>query len=323
MFTSRAPISRVTVPLFVVLVLASSSQLHAQFVPDGNTQNFSKQLKTAVEAQKKAAENRMDSRIADIDRACQLSESQKQKLSVAAKGAVKEHIRKMNRLMVNRAKELGVEFDANADTDAEPENNEEGEGNVQQNDWEAMMIQEIVFMTMLKGGSAGTENSKVWKSAVEKVLDEEQTKKWDDWQKERTAFQRRVAVEQFVAKADRKLLLSPEQRTQLTAYVDGQHGKKLCDEAIANDVNQFGMNVWMGAAMGGGEQPDTAEADEALKKILSDSQLQEWQKTFAPQFGGMGGGGDFGAFDLIGGAMAVEGDEIGGIIEEEGGDDDK
>lgn len=317
----RAFVTRVTLPMLVVLVMATGSQLQAQFFGDANGQDMQKQLQASLELQKKAAENRIESRISDIDRACQLSDAQKQKLSIAAKGAVKAHMRDVNKSMIDYAKEMGIEFDP----DAEPEDNDgEDEVDDEQAQMQAMMAQEIFFASMFNGGnnSGDAENNKVWKSAVKKVLDEGQSKKWKEWLDERNQFQRRVAVEQFIAKADRKLLLSPEQRTQLTAYIDEKHGKKLCDEAIANDGNQFGMNVWLGGGMVAGNDDDS-EVDEELKKILSESQLDEWQKSFAPQFGGMGAGGGFGAFNVIGGAMAPAFMEAGGVIEVEESEDDK
>lgn len=314
--TIRELFTRATLPLIAVLTLTTCSQLHAQIFMDGGGEDMQeqmqKQLLKSIELQKTAAENRIQSRIADMDRACQLTDKQKQKLAIATKGAVKAHLNQAKKNMVEYAKQMGIEFDP----DAEPEEKEADENNEEEN-MQAMMAQEIFLGSMFDNGtnSNDVENGKVWQSAVKKVLDEEQTQKWEAWLAQRHLFQRRVAVEQFIARADRKLLLSPEQRDELTKYLDEKHGEQLQQQAAANDANQFGMNVFFGGAMMGGDVQQ-AEADEALKKILSESQLMEWQRNFEPQLSGMAGGG-FGGFNAIGGALAMPALEVGGEIEEE------
>ncbi len=293
MLTSRSQWARVAAPLFILFVLASSSPLQAQFFGDGGDQEemMRKQFRESLKQQKVALENWIISRIADIDRACELSDSQKQKLSIASKGAVKASMPDAKKNIAQEAKDMGFEFDPDEAPEEENEDENENENEA------AMMAQEFFFDGMMGGQTIQVEKNKVWKSAVKKVLNEEQTTKWKDWVEQRGVYQRRVAVENFIAKVDRKLLLAPEQRDELLKYVNESYGKELYEQQSQTD-SSYGIMV-----ISNGGSAALNDADEALKKILSESQLTEWMQSFEGQLSNMGdGGGAFGAFNMIGNA---------------------
>ena len=305
MCSAKTQLNKFIVPLVTLVVIAISSQLNAQVFFNGaggdNEEAMKKQFVESLKKKKAAAENRIQSRIADMDRACDLSESQQKKLSIASKGAVNAAMEKAKKSMEQQAKSMGFDIDFDElESEDEEEAEEEEDGNPNAAG-AAFAIQAVMVDSFNGGGNTNVEDHKIWKSAIKKVLDEEQTKKWDEWLEQRNAYQRRVAVENFVAKVDRKLLLSPEQREELAKYVDEKHGKKLLKKATSNDGNNLGMNIIVNGMMGGVNQADPEEADEQLKSILTESQLEEWQQSIQGQLSG--GGGFGGGINVIGNAL--------------------
>lgn len=269
--------------------------LVAQFTSSVDAQQFALQVQAngdqkemmqqqfhdSLEQHKLAAENRIASRISDLNRACELSEQQVKKLEVASKGAIKANMKVATEKLVAFSKQIGFEFDPNA----EPKEEDEEEA-----DEDNLPVRQMAFaMPFMGNNGAGNpdevEENKVWKSAIKKVLTPEQSEKWTAWVKDRKAFQRQVAVHEFIAKADRKLLLSPEQRESLAEHVDSEYGKKLAEAAAQRDANQFGANVFIGGminqAMGRGDN-GTEETEDPVKAILSESQFRQWNQSFAP-----------------------------------------
>lgn len=305
----KSRLAGITIPLLSLVLLVTSSQLQAQVFfagPGGNNEEaMKKQFIDSLEKKKVSAENRIRSRIADMDRACDLTEAQQKKLSIASKGAVKASIDKAKKSMEEQAKAMGFEIDFDEVETEDPKEDEEELDNNNAAGGAAIMVQAIGLAGPGRVGDSNVENNKIWKSAVKKVLDEDQTKKWDEWLEKRNAYQRRVAVEQFVAKADRKLLLSPQQREELAKYVDEKHGKKLLRRATSNNRNDMGMNFIINGQLGGQNAAADDEADAQLKEILSESQLQEWQDSMEGQLSGMGMG--------MGGNINVIGNAINGI----------
>lgn len=291
----------IKIPLFVLALLAMNSQLEAQVIfagPGGNDNDaMKKQFVDSLAQKKLSAENRIQSRIADIDRACDLTEMQEKKLAIASKGAINAFLEKEKKSIEQQAKAMGIDLDFDELDTEEPEEDEEDNDNNAAGG-AAMMVRAFALGGPFGNGNTNVENSKIWKTAIKKVLSEDQSKKWDEWQEQRDAYQRRVAVEQFVAKVDRKLLLSPEQREELAKYVDEKHGKKLHEQATSGNQNGLGMNVVINGRFGGPNAADNEEADEMLKEILTESQLQEWQESFERELSGRGGN-----FNFIGNAV--------------------
>lgn len=271
----------------ICLSLAVAQQANAQQVwingnGGGNANDaMRKQFMDALEKNKLAAENRIASRIADIDRACQLSDEQKRKLQIASKGAVKSSMTKAKKQMMETAKQMGINFDP--DKPEEPkEAEEEGE-----DDEEGLVERRAnfaIFPGMFGSQDANDiENEKLWKSALQKTLTKEQNDKLTQWQDQRKKYQRQVAVGNFVAKVDRELLLSPEQREKLTSAVDEKYGENLLKNALANNSQQLGRFVFAAnVAVAGGEAPEE-EKDDLVSGILTPSQTQQWQEKFAQE----------------------------------------
>lgn len=319
---SRVLLTRIAAPLLMLVILASSSPLHAQFFGGGDQEEMmKKQFSESLKQQKVALENRIKTRIADIDRACQLSDSQKQKLSIASKGAVKSSMDQAKKTITQQAKDMGFDFDP----DEEPEEKEdEAEEDRDENVQGAMMAQAFFFDGMMGQSTSQVEDNKVWQSAISKVLNEEQSAKWKNWVEQRAVFQRQIAVASFIAKADRKLLLAPEQRDELTKYVDENYGEELYSQAQID--NPYGSNMFFAGGMMGMQGGSAIEdADEALKKILTETQLSEWMQSFEGMLSNMegaaGGGFGFGFGAGGGGGGGIVGG--GNLVEVEEDEEDK
>ena len=218
--------------------------------------------------------------------------------------------------IVETSKQMGFEFDP----DEEPKEEKEDDDAPNQMGMMAMPF----FGGMGAGNPNDVEKNKVWKSAIKKVLTEEQAAKWNAWVKDREAFLQRVAVNGFIAKVDRKLLLSPEQREKLTAHVDSKHGKKLAKQAADQDANQFGMNVFFAGAMAAqfGGNEDNEKEEDPVQSILNESQYEQWKEAFVPQLDQLAGAnGAFGAMNILAPAFAV-GEPVDETEEDEDNEDD-
>ena len=240
-----------------------------QFMIQGNDQNaaMQQQFKMQIEAKRNGAVSRLQTRIADIHRAAELTEEQLKKLEIAAKGAVKAYMKKATKVIVDQAKAMGFEFDP----DAEPKEDDENADD-QPADLLGAPVMAMNWMGQFPGSVSTTvEKEKRWTTSVEKVLSEEQSEKFEKLVAERIAFRRQSAVNHFISRVDQKLLLSAKQRKELGSMIDEKYGSELARK-IEQPNNMF-------FAFGGVPQPDvdTTEVD----GILSESQIELWKTGFS------------------------------------------
>lgn len=323
---SRVSLTRcaaVVLALFTVLTLSQATLAQIIVEGGGNQEEAMKaQFRASIVQQEASAKNRIASRIADLDRACQLTDGQKLKLRIASKGAIKETVNQVKKQMAETAKQMNFEFDPD-DENGEDEGSDEDQDDEAPNE-NGIMGGNIFFdIGMMGGGSSNVEDQKIWKNAIKSILTPEQTKSWDAWLAERKSFQQQIAVGHFVARVDRTLLLSGEQREQLTAYLIEEYGEKLQEQAASRDGNQFGFNAFFaGPQFGGGAVPED-EKENPVAKFLSESQLPEWNRTFANQLRQLDNAGmGMPAINIMPALPAVRviGEEIQEIEVEEDGD---
>ena len=321
--------------VLAIAALAFSNQGVAQqfmFQADGGDKDaLAKQFTEQLAAQSAAASLRLSSRIADINRACDLSESQLKKLEIAAKGAVKASMKEAKSKMVEQAKMMGVDFDPDADDqDADDQEADDQEAEEAEEGAPAVMAANVIRRVVINGRPANPNNSaedqKLWKSSVKKVLNDEQAKQWEKWLEDREAYQTQIAVGSFVAQADRRLLLSGEQRERLAAHLGQKHGE-LFRKRAARQGGQFAaLPVFIGNRMNNAaDNEDNDEVDPVVEKILGKNQLKLWMKEFAPKLIDNGGavrvGGAFN-FNVNGAALnIVERVEVQEADEEDADDD--
>lgn len=254
---------------------------------------------------KKAFEAQINVVIEDIERSCSLSKTQVTRLRVAGKGAVQSALEKhkQQRERMQRAIQQaggGGVFQLNLNEARDEENNEEEEGDddetsedAEQEEVEgpAELLEQVIVGNRMGTGGAKATDEKIWKNAVKSVLTDKQHATYKKVLAERTAYRRKAAVTNFIARADRKLLLSGKQREQLAVIVDKTFGKEL------GERNQ-NRNVWVMMQNG-----QAAAIDYDKLSFLSKSQLAEWKRSVEGELRqlrgvpGLGGG----AFQVIGG----------------------
>lgn len=315
-----------------LLMTAESTGQQFMFQANGNDKDaMRKQFTDQLASKKSEAANRLACRISDIGRACDLTSTQTKKLEIAAKGAVNATMKDAKAAMAKQAKMMGIEFDPDEDNEEEtaPENEDEDDGNINA----ANVFQAVIIDGFEGNSNQSPESQKIWTSSLKKVLSEEQAKQWEQWQADRKTYQTEMAVGSFVAKADRRLLLSGEQREQLAAHLVENHGELLRKRADRRESNQFGGVFVLNAVNNviGGEVEDEENTDGKIGEILTVEQLEIWNKEFAsklksnPAGNVMGGGVNMGAINLNvnGAALNIGGLDAPMIIEEEEEEDDE
>ena len=202
------------------------------------------------------ANYRLQSRLADIDRAVELSEAQERKLKIAAKGAVQNFMEKENERLIAQARKIGFELDLTAEID--------------------QGVQMTVSYSRSRNVVAqDVEKEKIWQNSIENVLTEEQNQTLTAWLEERNAFRMNTALDLFIARVDTLLLLSPEQRVELREVVGARYGKQLWQK-LEKQMNRNGISS--------NRRSKVQEFDvEWVSEILTESQLEQWRQSFAPE----------------------------------------
>ncbi len=216
--------------------------------------------------QKQNSENRLATVVDEIHRVCDLDDSQLKKLRFAAKGAVSKYIAKIEKQQNDMYRR---QFGEAWDRDDEEDNKKADDENAALN---RQVMVERVFATSIYS-SYPVENEKIWKDNFAKVLTSEQTAKYKAAMAERQKFQRSAAVHSFIARIDKQLLLTTQQRDTITKLIDEKFGDK-----IALQGNRMGFVV---NRRGGWENNDPPIKHELLG--LSKNQLVVWKSTVEPQ----------------------------------------
>lgn len=257
-----------------ILVFCMSADLSAQrIIAQGAAspkrdkllyEQYTKQLKQ----KKKAAENRIAMRLADIDSACQLTDAQQKKLIVASKGAVKSFMTKATAETKKAARQIGFKFEP----DNPPKVPEEDD------DDKNLAIGQIFIEREVANDASvlKVENEKIWRMTIKKILNEDQKKRLQPWTEERAIARQKAAVGNFIARVDLKLLLSPEQREKLTEWIDKKYGERLA----ANIDNGTHLEVRGFVQLNQNQDFPPAVLNKTVAKILSRPQRDVWSMTF-------------------------------------------
>ena len=223
------------------------------------------QLNNYLEVKLDAARNRIQSQLLDIDRACELSPKQRTRLEIAGKGAVVSYSDKVAEELERSAKTMGFEFKKGNPPKEDPDEEDDGGGGR--------------FRVMnFNNGRDGENNltvdtERLWVASVKKTLTEAQAEKLKAWTIARQKLIQEAAVDHLIAKVDLKMFLSREQSQKLKTYVDREYGSQLVQQMKAPPKQNRGLIL-------GQQQKPNITVDDALKEILSDSQLEIWKMDF-------------------------------------------
>lgn len=213
-------------------------------------------LQRLAETQKEERLKRMSAVIADIDRVCQLNESQVKTLELAAKGATDKGVdgwrTRMDAWVRDRARHSDQDIDEFLG----------GVGNVrfgESRQW-------------------APERQAIWTNSLKETLTKPQREAyWNDL-KARLAFKHESMARVIVADLDRHLKFSAEQRdivlTKMIASSE-KYWERL--EEWSGDEDNLPL-YQMGALVG-------AISNDELKSFLNENQLEGWQRYFARHSG--------------------------------------
>lgn len=213
----------------------------------------------------------MASLLADIDRACDLSDAQLKKLTIASKGAVKSYMTVATKKVVSSTKQVGFEFDPDNPPNVD-EDEEDKVGFVQGRGF-------VMLDLSRDTENNDAEDQSIWTSTIKKTLSEQQSEKLKSWVDQRKSFVRKCAVDAFIAKVDLKLLLSTDQREKLTVWVDMNYGRHLATRLETPPIQDRGIVV-----LGQGQIVNELDANipREVALILSESQQNQWIRSVQP-----------------------------------------
>ena len=251
----------------LMTVLCLSQALQGQ--QDKRIAAAKKRVTNYLNQMKSSSENRLAVVLEDIDRICQLDESQTKKLRFAAKGAVSKYVAKLEKQQNDMYRR---QFGDKWDEDENEEETDKPEENRFQPARGAVMFERVAWVGRQQ--NYAVENEKIWKDNIKKVLSEEQTKKYDEALKERNEFRRNAAVNTFIAQIDRQLLLTKSQRELITKLIDQKYGEK-----IAAQNAQMGLVVFGGRGRNNQKSP----IDHKLLTGFTKNQLETWKTVVEPK----------------------------------------
>jgi len=194
----------------------------------------------------------MEAVISDIDRVCHLTEDQKKRLTLAAKGAVDKYLESWRTQMDGWVRQRTTHLDGD--------------------------INDVLAgMNSVRFGNAknwAPERQDLWKSSLESALTAEQRNAYRTDVKARSDFKHQAMANVVVADLDRRIKLAPDQRTKLLALAvtaSGKYWERL--ENWSGDEENLPF-YQMGAIMGGVPK-------EELEKLLSQRQMEGWKQYFS------------------------------------------
>jgi hypothetical protein len=240
----------------------------------GDKRQMYDQFMSIYEQQKKRSSHRIEAQINDIKNACELSDSQLKKLSVAAKGAVEAHGKEIATQLRTAATNVArFEFDpGNPPVEEKKSSDEEDEE-------EGVVIArggQLVSMQATTKGSV--ETTKIWESSLRKTLTAEQLEKLEKWNEDRRSRIQQAAIAQYVSKIDLKLFFSPDQVPKVTSWIDEKIGPQLVEQL---NGSQRPRQIFI---MGNQVQPKLQKIDVELASLLTKPQQEIWKESFQAEF---------------------------------------
>lgn len=288
-----------------VLVSVSSNVGFGQLNP------MQKQMAQQLKQQERQYKQFMAITIDNIDRICELTDDQKKKLGIAAKGATERSLGKWKKQMAQMRGQFGANINVNnvvfgaiaeaiaedvevaADVEIQVEPVAEdlaGDVGVEVPE-EAIaldvQIADVVGGNVWNGGFglggmqpnvsqvSTVARETVWTKTLTKVLTEKQKTSFKAAEDKRRKFRRKTAVDAVLAKIDAELILSDDQRTKIGALLDRAVGHQFSVQQ--SGFNQdFSQTNGMTAVQ---RMPKTQMA-----KLLSKTQMARWNE-FRRQYG--------------------------------------
>lgn len=252
-------------PFFAGLLILAATSLTSFAQPDvvirlSNTNDGEEQLQQLLDNFRSAAQFRINGRIMEIERACDLDKSQLKRLRAASKGAMKDFY---NAEKEEKEKTLRrYQEQAGIDPDADDDDNIE-------------VNRSIAFVMRVKEGDL-IEKEPLWVKSVGKILTDEQKKKLEQARKDQDEFFKKAAIDQFVARLEIQLFLNPEQRDQVRQVVDEHLAKyvvrTLYEKRTRNNaIREIGI------------QDVESEYGEFVEAFLTEDQLKEWNRWVEPE----------------------------------------
>ncbi len=230
---------------------------------DGNERQMYKQFMDLYDQQKQRATFRIKACLADIENACELTDAQQKKLSVAAKGAIEAQAKKI----VSQLKKAAPGAQFKFDPDNPPELVED-----ESEDEKPMQGGRLRVVSAQSDGSVDT--TKTWVSAIEKTLTDEQIESLNRWIEKRNQRIRQSVVAQYVVMADARLFLTEQQFTRFTETIDKTIGNNLVAQVSSNNRQPR----WIRNRIGG--VPPKITVKPRIGEILSDAQREIWRIEF-------------------------------------------
>jgi len=209
---------------------------------------------------------RLDAAVEEVRVACDLNEEEQAELNTAVVTAAKTVIQN------NRTeKELDLRKQQKRAGFVVDENGDIVEGEIEKR---ARNRLQVSFRSL---SELAVERSSAIKRAINDSLTEEQKQKWQIAVTERESFLRNSAVDLFVSRVDFALLLSEEQRTQLSQAILNH---ELAD-ALADDIRYGELTpTRSGSRYKAIQEPKFVDL---VGEILDEDQLRGWKAVFEPE----------------------------------------
>lgn len=215
-------------------------------------------LQQLAESEREKRVERMHTVVEDIDRVCQLTPDQKQRMDLAAKGAIDRGLdgwrKRMDHWVRDRAKGA--------------------RGN---------MEQFLAGVGAVRFGGEWREwepeRQEVWKQAVKESLTAIQREAYKRDVMERYAFKHQAMAQVIAADMDRRLRFSGEQRSQVLSLLVSA-AQEYWERLESWSGDEEGLPYYQMGALAGAVKP--AE----LAKILTESQLKGWEE-YLKRFNGV------------------------------------
>ena len=257
-------------------LLAQQFAIRAQGGPKWEAK-LHEELMQQLSREKTDAESRIVSLLAEVDQVCDLSDVQSKKLMVASKGAIESYMASETKKIADATKDAGFDFDP----DNPPKTKEAEDDKIKLNQARGFVMLDLTK----KKKNSDVEHQRIWINALEKTLSDQQNKKLEASLEQRKNSLRKFAVNAFIAKVDLKLLLSLDQREQLTVFVDKHHGQQLAEELETPKIQNQGVMI-----LGEGQATISPDANihSEVAAILSQSQRNQWIRSFRPELDRLG-----------------------------------
>lgn len=246
--------------LFTFLALPTLAQTDV-VIRLSNTNDGEEEFAGILQNFRNSAQFRINGRIQEIQRACDLNEDQLKRLRAASKGAMKKFYNaekeEKQKTLERYQQQAGINV-----------GDEDEDDNFQVN-------RNIAFVLRLKKGEL-IEKEPLWVKSVKKILTDEQKEKLEQAKTQQEKQLQEAAVDQFVARLEVQLFLSPEQREKMKAVVE----EHLANYVVRTLYHPIERNRAIGQFAPPNEE---SEYSEFVKGFLSEDQLKEWNRWVEPE----------------------------------------